>query len=426
MPPQGGAPAPPGPGTRLEDQGEIARGGGGSVHRVFDRRLQRHAALKRAPRDAAAGELARFLDEARVMSRLDHPNIVPVYDIAGTDDGDPSILMKLVEGRTLGAILAEQRGLPLLDGRLEPLLQIVLKVCDAIAFAHSRGVIHRDLKPSNVMVGSHGQVYVMDWGLAVVRGGPAPPDTARPPIGDDRSSTELCGTPAYMSPEQAAGHLADIDERTDVFLIGGVLYEILTGQPPHGRKPDAAVWERIRTAAIRAPEEVAAGRDIPAELGRITRRALSARRDDRHASVSALKLDLETFLRSGGWFPVERFAKGELILRAGEPGGFAYLLTEGRCEIHRTVNGVKRMIRIVGPGDVFGEVGLFSAAPRTANVEALTDVAALRVDRHALDRELARSTWMRAFLDAAAARFLELDRSEAGLAAAGPSADRRG
>src|SRR5690606_32058990 len=167
------------------------------VHRVFDRRLHRHAALKRPADNASDEALARFLDEARVMSRLDHPNVVPVYDVSSADEGGPSILMKLVEGRTLAAILDEQRGVPLVEGRLEPLLEIVLKVCDAVSYAHSRGVIHRDLKPSNVMVGSHGQVYVMDWGLAAIRDARAAA-TPTDAVEHSDTSTALCGTLAYM------------------------------------------------------------------------------------------------------------------------------------------------------------------------------------------------------------------------------------
>src|SRR5579862_1492985 len=161
-------PPQPRPQVRLRDEGEIARGGMGSIRRIYDNELRRPLARKVIdPRLGADPYSAqRFIDEARITGMLDHPNIVPIHELAADDRTQASYTMKLVEGQTLTALIAAQKT----RRDLEHILQCVIKVCDALAFAHSRGVIHRDLKPDNIMVGSFGQVYVMDWGLAQVNG----------------------------------------------------------------------------------------------------------------------------------------------------------------------------------------------------------------------------------------------------------------
>jgi len=153
---------------RLGERGQIARGGMGVIHRAFDTRTERTIALKVIDPEWASNEemIARFFDEARITGQLDHPNIVPVHDVLVDDNGAPTaMVMKLVDGETLTARIAST---PRRERELTRLLEIFLKICDAVAFAHSRGVIHRDLKPDNIMIGTFGQVYVMDWGCAHV------------------------------------------------------------------------------------------------------------------------------------------------------------------------------------------------------------------------------------------------------------------
>jgi serine/threonine-protein kinase len=241
---------PPGAG-RYQVLGELARGGMGVVLMARDPDLGRDLAVK-VLREELCGRPAavrRFVEEAQVGGQLQHPGCVPVHELGALPDGRPYFAMKLVRGRTLAALLAE-RPEPAHD--LPRFLRIFEQVCQAVAYAHSRGVVHRDLKPSNVMVGAFGEVQVMDWGLAKVlaRGGvadeagadPAP----RPPVGESAgvrtvrsggagSDTEagvVVGTPGFMPPEQAAGATGRADERADVFGLGGILCAVLTGQPP--------------------------------------------------------------------------------------------------------------------------------------------------------------------------------------------------
>jgi serine/threonine protein kinase len=393
---------------RFDFQEQIGTGGMGAVWKVFDREILRHVAVKEVDPADDAELLARFLEEARIMGQLDHPNIVPVHDVVRDTRGIPTrFIMALVHGRTLADILDDEKDAPVSGERLEELLRVFLRVCDAISFAHSRGVIHQDLNPRNVMVGSHGRVYVMDWGLAVVRGhGEGALATGRRPDRFDVSGS-LGGTPAYMAPEQAAGRRSAVDARTDVFGLGGILYHFLTLRPPYA---DGDVLEMAKAGRISPPGALVDERRLPAGLCRIAMKALAAEPAGRHQTVEELRLEIEAFLRGGGWFQTVMFPAGTLIVREGEHGEVAYIVTEGECEIYRMAGGEKVRLRRVGPGEVFGEVGLVTPSRRTAVVEAITDVKALLVTRSALEHEVSRNTWMRALIEAAVERFVELDR----------------
>ena len=232
----------PGSAGRYRLLGEIARGGMGAVHRGRDIDLGRDLALKiLLDRHRDRPDLVgRFVEEAQICGQLQHPGIVPVYELGTLADKRPFFAMKLVKGRTLAELLAEVAA----GSDLPRFLSIFEAICQTVAYAHARSVIHRDLKPSNVMVGSFGEVQVMDWGLAKVlpKAGEAPvPEpvphetivaTARSGGDSDLSEAgSVLGTPAYMAPEQARGELESVDRRADVFALGSILCEILTGQP---------------------------------------------------------------------------------------------------------------------------------------------------------------------------------------------------
>ncbi len=261
------APSPPALGVENYDIGrEISTGGMGSVLEARDEKLQRTVALKvmLLEANADAHMRQRFLREAQVLAMLAHPNIVPIHDIVW-EDGQPLFYtMKLVKGRTLQRILTDLRKEDLdalCDFPLTHLLDIFRKVCDAIAFAHSQGVIHRDLKPENIMIGEFGEVLVMDWGLAkVVRGFDETGSLEEQGTenSDLRTASQtlhgsVLGTPQYMSPEQARGSLAEVDELSDIYALGGILYAMLTLRPPVEGATALEVLERVSKGEISAP-----------------------------------------------------------------------------------------------------------------------------------------------------------------------------
>lgn len=313
--------------NRYHLEGEIDRGGIGVILRIHDRHLNRRLAMKvlqerAAPRSAAEQKFAhqtlgRFLEEAQVTSQLDHPGVVPVHELGLDHGGKVYFTMRLVKGRTAGEVFRQARTAQ--DGwTVTRALEVVLKICDTMAFAHDKGVLHRDLKPANVMVGRFGEVYVMDWGLAKVVGqddkhdlrirtADLEPesriDTARrrDAAGEGEASVvtldnQALGTPCYMSPEQAKSEV--LDQRADVYAIGAMLYELLTGRAPYTVPGSRQDWRHVLAQVVEGPpariEDLA--KDVPAELVAIAEKAMARDRELRYASALELAADLRAFL----------------------------------------------------------------------------------------------------------------------------------
>jgi eukaryotic-like serine/threonine-protein kinase len=274
---------------RYEQVSEHARGGLGRVVRALDRRLGRTVAVKELLRHDPSNE-ARFLREAMITARLEHPGIVPVHEAGRWPNGDPYYVMKLVEGRTLKELIIERLAL---RDRLG-LLPHIVAVADAVGYAHSEGVIHRDLKPSNVIVGAFGETIVVDWGLARDRKRDIPEpseDILASASGFSTVSGKVVGTPSYMSPEQARGD--DVDERADVYALGAVLYEVLAGSPPHADTTPQAVLDRVIAGPPRPLAMVAPS--VPSELATIVRKAMARDPELRYRNASAFAEDLRRF-----------------------------------------------------------------------------------------------------------------------------------
>ena len=288
---------------------EVARGGMGAILRVTDLNIKREVAMKVMLGEADPVTCVRFIEEARITGRLEHPNIVPVHDLGIDDEGRHYFTMKLVNGRTLGDLLDEVRIKKEKGRTLTQFLQIFINTSHAVAFAHSRGVIHRDLKPANIMIGDFGEVLVMDWGLAKVKaahGQPAAAPHAPVNVDVNANTTDtsqtlqgtIIGTPAYMSPEQARGDIEHIDERSDIYALGAVLYEILTLKPPVEGKTiamllGAAAAGNIALPEYRSPE---LKDNIPPELAAIAMKALATQPEKRYRTVDELITDIHLYM----------------------------------------------------------------------------------------------------------------------------------
>lgn len=401
--------------ARYSDLGEIGRGGMSTVRRMLDRSLLREAALKRLESDLAVkdDQIQRFLLEAQVTGQLDHPNIVPIHELGRDEEGAYYFTMKMVEGTTLATKIEEAGDQRLQPDRLAEFLQILIKVCEALSFAHSRGVIHRDIKPSNVMVGQFGQVYIVDWGIARVL--PLSEDT-----GSDRRvvvSAEaeidvpgsIVGSPAYMAPEQVEGFHEALDARTDVFALGATLYHLLTGSPPYSESNYYKLLSKVLACEFPPPHEVVGHGILPPGLTRIAMKAMAQQPEKRYAAVADFQRDVELFMRGAWHLPTQDFAAGTAIVTEGEEADAAYILTAGRCRVMKETQGHVNVVRELAPGDVFGEMAIFSSQRRTATVEAIDDVTVMVVKRETLSSGLELNSWMGRFVKAMADRFLEID-----------------
>ena len=299
---------------RYEFGDEHARGGLGKIMLARDRELDRQVAVKELLNQGNTSR-ARFVREAMITARLEHPGIVPVHEAGRWSTGEPFYAMKLVSGRPLGEVIIEARTL----GERLALLPDVIAVADAIAYAHSRFVIHRDLKPSNVMVGAYGETVVIDWGLA--KDLSRPDEAADLLAGPYRTAAEdglttvgaVIGTPAYMPPEQAEG--LPVDERADVYSIGAILYHLLSGQMPYGDtkpKGESSLLDTVKQCAPTRLAEVEA--DIPADLLTIVDKAMARDASDRYSSAGALVEDLRRY-QTGQLVGAHRYSTWALVKR---------------------------------------------------------------------------------------------------------------
>ncbi|MCK6523569.1 bifunctional serine/threonine-protein kinase/formylglycine-generating enzyme family protein [Myxococcota bacterium] len=281
---------------RYHDLGLIARGGMGEVRRVWDQKLRVPVAMKVLGwelLDSTAAR-ARFLGEIATTARLQHPGVVSVMDRGQLHDGRLWFTMTLVEGKTLGEMITGPAVGPEVIHRL---VTIVRSICDAVGYAHSRGVLHRDLKPANLMVGRFGEVRVMDWGLARWIGTPDAPPFSGAPVWEDAEITlggAVLGTPAFMSPEQARGQHDLVGTASDVYALGGVLHSVLCGRAPLEGDP-RQVWRRLVTDPPRWPEAIERP-EIPAELRQICGRALMPDPIHRYPNAGALGEALSLWL----------------------------------------------------------------------------------------------------------------------------------
>jgi hypothetical protein len=295
--------APSGAGIEVRDT--IGEGGMGVVRSGTQIALGREVAVKTLKADARSeGATLKLLREAWVTGALEHPNVVPVYDISLDADGIPQIVLKKIGGAAWSELMRDEKAIrQKFQARdaFEWNVRILVQVCNAIHFAHSRGILHRDLKPENVMVGEFGEVYVLDWGIAVSL---RDDGTGRLPLAHD--ATEMAGTPAYMAPEMLGGRRGLLSPHTDVYLLGATLYEVIAGRAPHEGDTLGEILHQVVDSSPKLPE------DTPAELARIVRRAMDRDPHARFENAEQLRLALIGFLEHRGSLKLAAEAEARL------------------------------------------------------------------------------------------------------------------
>lgn len=312
---------------RYQSQGEVARGGIGRILRAHDQKLDRPVALKELLRREANVE-ERFLREALLTAKLEHPSIVPVHDVGLNQRGSPYYAMKLVDGRSFDKVIEEKKSV---EERLS-LLPHVLDASQALAYAHSKRIIHRDLKPHNILIGPFGETVVVDWGLAKELAPKASEALAGRPTSSQGAALEegrggdvpyrkneetnltqegsILGTPAYMPPEQATGQA--VDERADVYSLGAILYHLFAGEPPYRGKSSKEILTKLLHEPPISLEERQPG--VPKDLLAIVKKAMARRVEERYPSAKELSQDLKSF-QTGQLVGAYQYSGSELVRR---------------------------------------------------------------------------------------------------------------
>ncbi len=369
--------------------GVLGEGGMGQVLRVRDEDIGREMAVKVIRGQASPQMLAKFVREAQITGTLEHPNIVPMHELGMTDEGQIYFTMKRIDGEDLEHLLAASRkgtGPTLFE-----YLQIFGKVCDAIAFAHERGVIHRDLKPANIMVGRFGEVQVMDWGLARMMGQTDPTsESCRLALGDEpligvgglaqpvvTLDGTVVGTPHYMSPEQARGEVTHLDRRSDIYSLGAILYEVLTFETPFDGRSGREVIDKVIEGSLIPPCERTAEREISPELQAVVLKAMSPTPAQRYDTVTEMQQEIEAFLAGrllqtvdySLWQIVQKWAKRNKPKVIGAAGLLAGLI-----------------VTLVGLGWELKQVKLAQAKVEKANQQQADEHKKLKVKTDEFDQ----------------------------------------
>ena len=406
------------PGSRYKTLNKLGEGAMGTVSAVYDTMLQRVVAQKLMNRAhmTNADLVQTFVNEIKLMGRLTHPGVLSIYNAMPGENGSPAYTMKLAEGESLTAALQMKKGraesVPL---PLEQAVRILVKLCETLTFAHDRGILHLDLKPENIMLGHYGEVFIMDWGAARVydtnrfnadlkqqTGGIAQEEKL------EEHSDLLIGTPGYMSPEQLRERRDKLGPQSDIFSVGVMFYQMLTGIHPFLGGTLEQMKDKVFNHEVPAAHEL--NLDVPHSLSRICDRMLKKPLQERFQTCREVLNSLDEYQRSGFGFPVRTYGKGEVIFSEGDPSDYVCIVETGRVEISVMADGERKVIASLGAGEPFGELAALTGNPRTATATAVEKSGIRMVSRDDIGAEIDKlSSWVGAMVEALSNRFVEMN-----------------
>ncbi|MCH2176587.1 MAG: serine/threonine-protein kinase [Lentisphaeria bacterium] len=404
---------------------EISQGGMGVLYQVFDKNFRRNEAMKvllpEYKYDKAL--LKSFLREARITAQLEHPNIIPVHDLGELPGYGVYFTMKKVQGETLNDILNElESENPAYIEKYDyfSLLAVFRKVCDAVSYAHSQGILHRDIKPHNIMVGDFGEVILMDWGLAKEINEESEEKLdltiTEYPLNMNDTHLILKGSPGYMSPEQA-GDGDTLDIRSDIFLLGATLYHIFTFIPPYIGTSIQSILDKARACRFKLPinNELSHQSIIPDDVMRIIQKAMNSDKQLRYQSVVELIQDLDLVIHGKMNIDQKHIPAEEVFINEGDFGNECYIILNGSVAVYKGNWGDGEvMLSKLSKGDIVGEMALITNAARSASVRTLEDTNVIVIEKDIFNANLNRlPKWMGGAFNALATRLNELDEKMA-------------
>lgn len=403
---------------RYHKAADLGEGGLSKVISSFDSCLNRIVAVKELKEENFSDPdlLHSFITEARMISYLDHPGVATVYDAHLTEGQELRYTMQLVEGQTLEGFLDYHRQPEVAnENYLSDVIDIFTKVCETLAFVHDKGVIHLDLKPENIILGNYGEVMIMDWGNACLYDDSLYQDYVRKFLNEDSDSTmrmeagdTILGSPLYMSPEQTLSR-DELGPTSDIFSVGVLVYELLTGHRPFAAATVEEIIELVRTSVPPPVNEL--NPDIPLRLSNIIEKMMQKAPGDRHLSAREVLNDIQSAQTSGQAFPLWEIPAGQVIFHEGEQGDFTIRIKTGKVEISKDNQGSKTVLAELGPGDLLGELAVFSDIPRTATATALEDTTVYLMRSAEVNAELDKlSPWVSQMVRALSNRFDDLNK----------------
>ncbi len=391
---------------------DIGEGGTGTVKCYFDSYLNRIVALKQLKKvdPIKLRPLRSMIREARLISYLSHPGIVSIYDAFVDQQGNFSYTMKLIEGTSLEKFSRQQKRLTLTE-----YLEIFIKLFETMAYVHDKGVLHLDLKPSNIMLGHYGELLIVDWGNARLYDR-RPYEDYLSKYGsaykiEDLEEKELfiTGTPRYMSPEQTFSKREDLLPASDIFSVGILFYQMLSGHHPFRANNLSDLLKQIKEFDPPLLHNV--NPKIPKRLSLICQKMLTKKVQERYQSFHEILNDIRELLNTGETFEIQTYQKGDIIFREGDQGGFAFVILSGKVEIITEVAGEEKQLAIFGKGECIGELSIFTKQPRTATVRVLEDTQIQILTEESIQKELDKlSPWVGSMISSLSGKFIELSR----------------
>ncbi|MFT5274238.1 MAG: serine/threonine protein kinase [Saprospiraceae bacterium] len=403
--------------NRYQELDQLGEGATADVRRVFDTHLNRLVARKNfdISLSSDARLLQTFLNEAKLVSYLAHPGIVPVYDLSA-DESRLSYTMPIADGDSLSKVLESDaitgngRALP-----IDQAVSILIKLCETLSFSHDKGVLHLDIKPDNIIIGHYGEVYILDWGAARLINPEQYAESIRALSAQQYSvkysseeSELFLGTPKYMSPEQTTVPRDQLTGTSDIFSLGIIAYQMLCGQHPFQANSIEQLFDAIQNQAVIPLGQL--NSTLPAKLIEIVERMLQKSPIGRYESFTAVLQDLNSLYTAGGAMETRDLAQGEVIFSQGDSAGFAFTILRGEVEISIVVDGKRKLMSTLGEGEMVGELAAISNQVRTATVTTTrpTRIAILSVEF--INTELEKtSPWVGSLIRNLANRFSDVN-----------------